>query len=174
MPNEAQKFWNFSLELYEKEGVAAACLELQDVYQLDVNLLLFCFWHASAFGQVDQDLMDKIIEFSIEWRAHVVQPLRSARSWMKLSPNPSEQFTKLRERIKTEELEAERYQQIRIANLTSDYNANGQCRCGNGDSQINIESLLEALGIARDEKITSRLKIIHSALGGSPLQDIES
>ena len=174
MPNEAQKFWNFSLELYDKEGVAAACLELQDVYQLDVNLLLFCFWHASAFGQVDQELMDKVIEFSIEWRARIVQPLRNARRWMKLSPNPSEQFTKLREGIKAEELAAEKYQQIRIASLASEYNGNRQCRFGNEDSQINIESLLEALGIARDEKITSRLEIIHSTLGSSPLQDIES
>tara|TARA_B110000858_G_scaffold198442_1_gene265068 strand:- start:32754 stop:33272 length:519 start_codon:yes stop_codon:yes gene_type:complete len=165
MPNEAQKFWNFSLELYDKEGVAAACLELQNAYQLDVNLLLFCFWHGCAFGQIDQKLMKEVIEFSIEWRAQVVQPLRSARSWMKLSPNASEQFTKLREGIKAEELAAEKYQQERIAGLTSEFNGNRQCRFSNEDSRTNIEGLLEALGVARDEKITSKLEIIHSALG---------
>ena len=40
MPNKPQKFWNFSLALYDAQGVAAACLELQEAYQLDVNLIL--------------------------------------------------------------------------------------------------------------------------------------
>ncbi len=32
-------FWNFSLEVYGGEGVARACLELQDRRGVDVNLL---------------------------------------------------------------------------------------------------------------------------------------
>lgn len=165
MPNATQKFWDFSLELYDEEGVASACLELQDSYQLDVNLLLFCFWHGNAFGQVDQALMRMVINFSIEWRAQVVQPLRDARNWMKLSPHSSEQFTTLREGIKAEELAAEKYQQDRIASLTTEFNGNRQCRFSDEDCQRNVESLLETLGVTRDKQIASRLEIIHSALG---------
>ena len=37
-------FWNFSLEIYSGEGVAEACLDLQERRGCDVNILLFCCW----------------------------------------------------------------------------------------------------------------------------------
>lgn len=166
MPNEPQKFWNFSHQLYAREGVAAACLELQNSYHLDVNLVLFCFWHGSAYGEADQGLLQDVIDLSIEWRAHVVQPLRSARTWMKLNPSPSEQFDSLRARIKADELMAEKYQQEQIASLTTEFNSNRQCHFGSDDIGKNIDSLLHAVGIERDEKMTSGLQIIRGALEG--------
>lgn len=164
MPNEPQKFWDFSLQLYNREGVAAACLGLQDAYQLDVNLVLFCFWHGSAYGKVDKALLHTIIEFSTEWRCSVVQPLRNVRSWMKLNPSPDEQFESLRERIKADELMTEKYQQEKIASLTSEFNSRRKGLFGDDDIGKNIDSLLYALEIERDEKLTSRLEVIHSAL----------
>jgi|TARA_B110000211_G_C13921340_1_gene482890 uncharacterized protein (TIGR02444 family) len=164
MPNKPQKFWTFSLELYDAEGVAAACLELQDAYQLDVNLILFCFWHGSAYGKIDQELLQNIIKLSIEWRSGVVQPLRSARSWMKLNSNPSDQFNSLRERIKADELMAEKFQIERIANLTLVFNKGRKCVLSNDDAEENIDSLLVAVKIERDEKIASALEIIRGAI----------
>jgi uncharacterized protein (TIGR02444 family) len=164
MPNKPQKFWTFSLELYDAEGVAAACLELQDAYQLDVNLILFCFWHGSVYGKIDQELLQNIIKLSIEWRSGVVQPLRSARSWMKLNSNPSDQFDSLRERIKADELMAEKFQIERIANLTLVFNKGRQCVLSNDDAEENIDSLLVAVKIERDEKIASALEIIRGAI----------
>src|SRR5262249_40267230 len=41
-------FWNFSLKVYGRPGVAAACIALQDGLGLDVNLLLYCCWHGRA------------------------------------------------------------------------------------------------------------------------------
>jgi uncharacterized protein (TIGR02444 family) len=164
MPNKPQKFWTFSLELYDAEGVAAACLELQDAYQLDVNLILFCFWHGSAYGKIDQELLQNIIKLSIEWRSGVVQPLRSARSWMKLNSNPSEQFDSLRERIKADELMAEKFQIERIASLTLVFNKGRKCVLSNDDAEENINNLLVAVKIERDEKIASALEIIRGAI----------
>lgn len=164
MPSKPQKFWTFSLELYNAEGVAAACLELQDAYQLDVNLILFCFWHGSAYGKIDQELLQNIIKLSVEWRSGVVQPLRSARSWMKLNSNPSEQFDSLRERIKADELMAEKFQIERIASLTLIFNKGRKCVLTNDDAEKNIDSLLVAVKIERDEKIASALEIIRGAI----------
>lgn len=164
MPNEPQNFWNYSLELYNREGVAAACLELQDAYRLDVNLILFCFWHGSAYGEVDQSLLQDVIAASIEWRDHVVQPLRNARTWMKLNPSPGELFNSLREDIKTNELMAEKYQQEKMASLTIEFNKGRQCLTGSDAIEMNVDSLLQALEIERDEEITSRLEVLRSAL----------
>ena len=164
MPNKPQKFWNFSLALYDAQGVAAACLELQEAYQLDVNLILFCFWHGSAYGKIDQELLQNVLEVSIEWRCGVVQPLRSARAWMKLNPNPSKQFDSLRERIKADELMAEKFQIEQIASLTLAFNKGRQCVVGNDDTRENIDSLLVAAKIERDEKISSALEVIRGAI----------
>lgn len=164
MPNKPQKFWNFSLALYDAQGVAAACLELQEAYQLDVNLILFCFWHGSAYGKIDQELLQNVLEVSIEWRCGVVQPLRSARAWMKLNPNPSKQFDSLRERIKADELMAEKFQIEQIASLTLAFNKGRQCVVGNDDTRENIDSLLVAAKIERDEKINSALEVIRGAI----------
>ena len=40
----AESFWSFSLTVYGRPGVEAACLELQDRFGADVNLALYCLW----------------------------------------------------------------------------------------------------------------------------------
>lgn len=41
---DADAFWQFSGELYQKKGVKELCLQCQDEFSLNVNLLLFCGW----------------------------------------------------------------------------------------------------------------------------------
>lgn len=164
MSNKPQKFWNFSLELYDRQGVAAACLDLQNTYQLDVNLLLFCFWHAKDYGEIDRKLMRDVIAISSQWRANVVQPLRNTRSWMKLNSNSRPQFEDLRERIKEDELMAEKLQQEKISSLAFTFNETLKPAPSKGDAEKNIDSLLLMLGVERDEKIDKSLEIINSAM----------
>jgi uncharacterized protein (TIGR02444 family) len=168
MPNKPQNFWKFSLELYDREGVAAACLALQEEYQLDVNLLLFCYWYGSNFGVIETELLRQVIDFSAEWRRHVVQPLRDARNWMKLNGDNNEQFQLVRAGIKTEELAAEKYQQERLASIASTFSSTGQRKSKHMDIEKgiekNIDRLLEALGITRNKQLEDRIEAISSAL----------
>lgn len=39
-------FWQFSIHFYQIEGVEQSCLELQNRFNLNVNLILFCYWLA--------------------------------------------------------------------------------------------------------------------------------
>ena len=168
MPNKPQNFWKFSLDLYDSEGVAAACLALQEEYQLDVNLLLFCYWHGSNFGVIDTERLRQAINFSAEWRRHVVQPLRDARHWMKLNADNNEQFQLVRAGIKTEELAAEKYQQERLASIASTFSSTEQRKSKrkdiDKDIEKNIDRLLEALGITRNKQLEDRIEAISSAL----------
>ena len=164
MPSDAQNFWNFSLDLYDREGVALWCLELQDKYQLDVNLLLFCFWHAYSYGKLDQALLQKIIAFSNNWRAEVVQPLRNSRQWMKLQSDPRSEFEELRERIKADELLAEKFQQDQLEYLSRDFNRERQYLPNVACIDENIDLLLQGLEIEKDEKIMENVGFIRSAL----------
>lgn len=152
------------MDLYAREGVAAACLELQELYRLDVNLLLFCFWHGSAYGQVSEELMQSVVAFSVKWRAQVVQPLRNARTWMKKHPHSAGEFDGLRERIKSDELLAEKIQQEQIDSLTKESQWNRERRLSEDDIERNIEKLLQAVEIERDEGIANRIRFIRGTL----------
>ncbi len=78
--SSANPFWDFSLELYERDGVAEACIGLQDDADLDVNLLLYCIWAAiEGPGRLEDSELDRALSVAGAWQQQVVQPLRSAR-----------------------------------------------------------------------------------------------
>src|SRR6185312_12401932 len=70
-------FWNFSLELYAGEGVAQACLDLQERRGCDVNVLLFCCWlGVSGRPTLTAERLRALLKVSDAWQAEVVGPLR--------------------------------------------------------------------------------------------------
>ncbi len=102
-------FWDFSLTVYARPGVAEASTGLQDRLGLDVNILLFCCW-AGACGQAIQEAeMNRLIEAVRHWRDGVVGPLRALRRWLKENRGapPAMQET-VRNEVKALELKAER------------------------------------------------------------------
>jgi uncharacterized protein (TIGR02444 family) len=73
-------FWTFSASVYARPGVSAACLDLQDKFGLDVNLLLFCLWCAAEGpGRLTGDHFDQLEQQAGRWQAETVQPLRAMR-----------------------------------------------------------------------------------------------
>lgn len=103
-------FWEFSLAVYGRAGVAAACLSLQDRRGLDVNLVLFCCWAGCGGRQLDDADLARLITAAGPWQTHVVAPLRAARRWLKTEAPESD----LRQRLQTVELEAEAIEQRRL------------------------------------------------------------
>ena len=106
-------FWRFSLGFYRLPGVAGACIALQDGCGVDVNILLFLLWLATAKRRVPAAAAQAICAQAGPWRDDVVVPLRSLRrklkdgSWL-VDHGAAALF---RTRIKGVELEAERLQQ---------------------------------------------------------------
>ncbi len=114
-------FWNFSLELYAGEGVAEACLDLQDRRGCDVNILLFCCWlGASGRPTLTAERLRAILAVSDAWQAEIVRPLRQVRkllkdrSWTATLP---ETVDAARRRVADAELAAEHAEQLALANL---------------------------------------------------------
>ena len=102
-------FWDFSLQVYARPGVAEASTGLQDRLGLDVNILLFCCW-AGACGQAIQEAeMNRLIEAVRHWRDGVIGPLRALRRWLKQNRGaPSAMQETVRREVKALELKAER------------------------------------------------------------------
>jgi uncharacterized protein (TIGR02444 family) len=112
-------FWTFSLEIYGGEGVAAACLDLQERRGCDVNILLFCCWlGASGRPTLTADRLRAILAESDGWQGEVVRPLRQLRRLLKDKSWPGaipETIESLRRRVADAELAAEHSEQLQLA-----------------------------------------------------------
>ncbi|ALJ34852.1 TIGR02444 family protein [Azospirillum brasilense] len=105
--------WDFSLAVYGRPGVPAACLDLQDRLGQDVNLLLFAAWAGMACNaDLPAEELARIDTAVAPWRDGMVRPLRAIRRRAK-----GEDDT-LYKRLKAAELEAERVQQDRLFALS--------------------------------------------------------
>jgi uncharacterized protein (TIGR02444 family) len=110
---QGSPFWRFSLRFYRRPGVADACIALQDGCGVDVNILLFLLWLATARRRVPVAAAQGVCAKAAAWHDDVVAPLRTLRRRLKdgstlVERGAAELF---RTRIKAVELESERLQQ---------------------------------------------------------------
>ena len=76
-----------SLELYAGEGVAEACLDLQERRGCDVNILLYCCWlGASGRPTLTAERLRAILKVTDVWQAEIVRPLRQVRRLLRDKP----------------------------------------------------------------------------------------
>ncbi len=160
-------FWNFSVTLYSKHGVADSCLALQNEHGLDVNLMLFCIWYGKYHGELSSSQLDELLDFSLLWATNVVKPLRQARRWIKQNRDdceiPAERLESFRERVKKLELEAEQLQQNRLQQLAHA----GSERHDDGNtvaSERNLDRYLQCLGVEKTESVVRLLGVITDSL----------
>ena len=100
-------FWDYSIAVYSLDGVASACLVLQDRFGLDVNLLLYAAWLAQQEQRLSHDHLAGAEALISEWREDMIKPLRALRQrWRQLTD-----VAVMRDEIKSLELRAERHQQ---------------------------------------------------------------
>src|SRR5579862_3782619 len=110
----AAEFWRFSLALYGKPGVAPACLVLQDKFDRDVNLALYCCWlGASGRGRLSPEALTAADAAVAPWRHEIVENFRAARRAIK--EQAVAETEALYAKAKAVELEAERLLQARLA-----------------------------------------------------------
>jgi len=138
-------FWEFSVEVYARPGVAPACLRLQDRDGLDVNLVLFAIWAGGARGALTAAELARAVEVSLRWREGVVGPLRSARRALKAPDVPVEVAgaATLRTRVKAAELSAEKLQQHMLAPLAED----AAPPAGRAAAEANLAACMAAAGL---------------------------
>ncbi len=147
-------FWDFSLAVYGREGVAPACLALQDRHGLDVNLLLFGLWAGTRGRALAAAELDGLIAAARPWQQGVVAPLRAARRWLKgQRPVPGQSAAILRGAIKERELDAEAIEQAILFGQVSIPAGPG----APASAAANLARYLSVLGIAPDTDDTARL-----------------
>ena len=126
--------WRFCLALYDQPGVAQECLRLQDEIGLNVSFLLFFVWLGMRRGAPPTD--GEIAEakaLASSWHRSVVEPLRSVRREIKVSPHAGRPaVARFRSSVQRVEIEAERVMVALLADwATSNVRSVG---CGRADA----------------------------------------
>ncbi len=157
-------FWVFSQDHYGRPGVAEACLALQDRRGLDVNILLFCCWAGLRGQALTAGELGERIDALRPWQAHVVQPLRAARRWLKGQQTaPAQAAEALRQAIKAQELEAERLEQLILAEASRV----GEARGSPALAVANLGAYLSALNLVPgDDDRTDLAALLCGAFSG--------
>jgi uncharacterized protein (TIGR02444 family) len=111
--------WEFSLAVYANPEVRKECLDLQDRYGLDVNLLLFCAFVGAHHGaQLSNQAIDEAAELVKIWHDRIVVNVRETRRALKTFATgtlPSSlPLACLRDDVKALEIEAERFEQLML------------------------------------------------------------
>lgn len=106
-------FWSWSLDRYGREGVERAALTLQDEFDVNVNILLWCCWCAERFPPLPDIAIRKGMDLSQRWAEDVSGALRKARRALRSPPPGADPAAveALRIKLKAAELDAERVEQ---------------------------------------------------------------
>ena len=78
-------FWHFSCKVYADIDVRQQRLELQALFGVDFNLLLFTGWLGHCGIQVTDQDIDDVSGLVKRWHCDVIRPLRAARQAAKAS-----------------------------------------------------------------------------------------
>ena len=111
-------FWNFAIDVYRRPGVSDACLQLQEPYHLDVNLLLFCGWTgAFGLGRLSDEEIARCRDAVAGWHDSVVRGLRGVRRILKTGFDDLPEALRviseaLRKQIQAREIDAEHLEQL--------------------------------------------------------------
>jgi uncharacterized protein (TIGR02444 family) len=102
--------WDWSLKAWAADGVAEACLELQDSAGQNIPLLLWAAWCAAGGRIPDEDALEAAGDTARAWQETAVAPLRAVRRALKpRAPDLDDEAREaVRAMVKAVELEAER------------------------------------------------------------------
>lgn len=109
-------FWNYSSQLFQIADVANTCLEMQNNFDADVNLLLFCCWAGENQRQLDDNDINKLMQACEPWQTAILKPLREARKMMKnnIIAMPAHLHTQTISNLSEMELNAEHMAQLNL------------------------------------------------------------
>lgn len=145
-------FWDFSLEVYAREGVADACLRLQDDLGIDVNMLLFCCWAGrSGGGELGERTIADAAGAVGSWNDEIVRPLRRLRRRLKggFTGVREERSLELRREIQAIEIESEHIEQLFLGETfarADDEKLPAEIRAGH--AAVNVAAYLRVSGAA--------------------------
>ena len=163
----SSEFWDFSLAVYGGDGVAPACLALQDRHGVDVNLLLYCCWIGCREPAPAGPARIKALEDAVEgWHDTVVRRLRAVRKRLKtpIAAEDRDLALSLRQRIQKIEIDAEHIEQLMLESADSGEEAPPESTESLDHNAVrNMSDYLANRGIVPDSQDEQALRTVADA-----------
>lgn len=167
-------FWDFSLRLYARPGVADACLRLQARHGIDVNLLFCCLWRGTQGDRLTRRKIRAMIARVRSLHEQVVKPLRTARIALKsmLDGDPAlgAPIGAVRAAVKASELDAEHVEQLVLAGMFPEQRRAAGAQPPHATARANADSYCAALGLRLSTADRADLDSLAASLGGRKTQ----
>lgn len=164
MSHDSTQLWDFALSLYARDGVAEACLALQDEGGADICELLWVCWLASR-GLMLADEAEQSLGSVRDWQRQFTYPLRAQRRALKPLVAAQPDVAPLRRTLKEAELLAERETLRQLQALTEHGDA---VRPLVGGEATRKKNLLRLLPIQK-KSLRAALQTLESHLDPPPL-----
>jgi uncharacterized protein (TIGR02444 family) len=156
--------WQFAVRLYGGEGVADACLRLQDGHGVDIPLLLFAAWLAEKGVTLSPQRATEARDWVRAWQQEVVSTLRALRRRLKnaVSLAPPELAEGVRASIKRAELESEK---VELAWLVRNSAAWLEAPAAPVDPMVNLNLMFAVMTGSEEQPGLQDLCVIAACLG---------
>ena len=108
----ANNLWSFAVTVYQGDGVAPACLDLQEKCRVDVPLMLCAAFACLQGKRITAEDLQHLQTLASPWQTEIVRALRRIRTQLKTGPHPAPTAAtdELRNTVKAAELAAEKIQ----------------------------------------------------------------
>lgn len=160
------EFWDFSVDVYSRPEVNRLCLDLQNNYGADVNMLLFACWLGhTGRSTVTVSAWRAMILRLTNWRENVIKPLRGVRHMLKhehLAPSS------MKEQVFNSEIDAEHIEQLILEKEWGNTRRSvisGSPRRSK-DMIENLSAYLKAENIAFEQKLAYRCERLVKHISG--------
>jgi len=139
--------WTHTTQLWTLPEVEAICLELQNMYDADVNILLYCCWIGNKSLDMNEDDMQTLLDTVTPWQT-MIKPLRDSRKMMQqqLIAMPSHLVEQTINNMNQMELNAEHMTQLALEKAfstekTSPINGPSSVECSFHNINLYLHSL---------------------------------
>lgn len=167
---ESHPFWDYSLDVYRRNGVSPALITFQDRHNLDVNILLLCLWSGqSGRGELDDADFAHALAVSASWNPEIVCAIRDVRIRLReeVAPVPKSLSDAVRKNLLELEIECEHVEQLSLAaGLGQRDTQAGTSEQKLKDCGLNFQSYFDRKGCRPDADDRRELVTILSAAFG--------
>jgi uncharacterized protein (TIGR02444 family) len=142
------ELWTFSLQTYAFPEVEKICLKLQNKYDADINIILYCLWAAEKSTRLNQGDINLLIKTTEPWQKSILRPLRDARRMMKqhIIAIPVDLREQTIKNLTEMELNAEHMSQLALEKIINfKRNTNADERSTIENASINLSAYLQQL-----------------------------
>jgi uncharacterized protein (TIGR02444 family) len=164
---EQHPFWDYSLDVYRRDGVSPALIAFQDRHGLDVNILLLCLWAGqSGRGKLDESDFQHVLAVSAGWNPEIVCAIRAVRIRLRdeIALVPKDLSDAVRKQLLALEIECEHVEQLSLAaGLSRKEPGTGSSEQKLRDCGLNLKAYFDRKGCAPDADDRRQLATILSA-----------